>query len=136
MHFAKSNGAWPASVPLSLPGLMLWLELALVLPQRLLLLLPLPLPLLPTLLLLPLLLPLLLLLLRLLLLLLLLLLFLGLLMVALPPLARAGFFAALGCVDGAAMEFLDRFVAGKICVIFCLGLLLHIKYKFLHVANM
>ena len=129
MHFAKSNGAWPASVPLSLPGLVLRLEL-------LLLLLPLPLPLLPTLLLLPLLLPLLLLLLRLLLLLLLLLLFLGLLMVALPPLARAGFFAALGCVDGAAMEFLDRFVAGKICVIFCLGLLLHIKHKFLHVANM
>ena len=130
MHFAKSNGAWPASVPLSLPGLVLRLEL-------LLLLLPLPLPLLPTLLLLPLLLPLLLLLLlRLLLLLLLLLPFLGLLMVALPPLARAGFFAALGCVDGAAMEFLDRFVAGKICVIFCLGLLLHIKYKFLHVANM
>ena len=129
MHFAKSNGVWPASVPLSLPGLVLRLEL-------LLLLLPLPLPLLPTLLLLPLLLPLLLLLLRLLLLLLLLLPFLGLLMVALPPLARAGFFAALGCVDGAAMEFLDRFVAGKICVIFCLGLLLHIKYKFLHVANM
>ena len=129
MHFAKSNGAWPASVPLSLPGLVLRLEL-------LLLLLPLPLPLLPTLLLLPLLLPLLLLLLRLLLLLLLLLLFLGLLMVALPPLARAGFFAALGCVDGAAMEFLDRFVAGKICVIFCLGLLLHIRHKCLHVANM